>query len=682
MPRIPQYGSPTVGPVQTTSARFRPADNNGGAAGAVARGLQKMGQVGADAAQVQAKIEDDLARTNADNLYLSASTAANGAVNDLKTKMGKGALDHRPIAGKAVEDALASTLAQADQRTRRYLEPQLARLRMSADNEMSSYAIQQSRVYQQETGKAKVENAFQMAVSSDDPAKRAGFIQEIRDQTRVNLDLAGLTDPDIVEAEERKAVSGAHAAVAQRYMSANDFDMADAYYQANKGDMTVGDQASLSASLAAPMLKRWAEQKFTALTALPSVDAEPGKGGSGNPVADGGAAIKALFPGVAITSTYRAPDHPLSKANPKSWHTKSHAAVDIKPIAGMTFDQYVKQVEGAGYTVLEAINEVGAGRSKHATGDHWHIVLGKGGGSGQAPGARRWDLEAVTQGIYSQAEKEGWSIEQRDAVLDVAKDRISLDEQMKRRNEEDADRSASEWVLKQGAGFTDISQMPPSIRNALSPDAARSYIGVAKSNAKPVEPPANSRSAMELHVIQQGMPDAFLKLNLGKYVGKITSAELDSAVTDQARLRGPGGDKVIQTRSAISTAIGVYTDRDPAMAKLLDKKDRPESFARVSKDMEQYLVSITGGKREPTGQEMDAAWKRAIMPVAVSSSSMFGGGSSQVPRFQAGDRYQVAVPIVVRERIIREWRDAHGGEMPPNGVIGDLYIQGKGKLWE
>ncbi|KAK0358769.1 hypothetical protein LTR94_034046, partial [Friedmanniomyces endolithicus] len=140
-------------------------------------------------------------------------------------------------------------------------------------------------------------------------------------------------------------------------MSNKDFEMADAYRLANLKDMTVGDQASLTASLAAPMLKRWAEQKFTALTTLPSIGADPGKGGSGNPVADGGAAIKSLFPGVSITSTYRAPDHPLSKANPKSWHTKSHAAVDIKPIAGMTFDQYVKQVEGAGYNVLEAINE-------------------------------------------------------------------------------------------------------------------------------------------------------------------------------------------------------------------------------------------------------------------------------------------------------------------------------------
>lgn len=663
MPRIPQYGSPTVGPVQTTSARFRPADNNGGAASAVARGLQRMGQVGTDAAQVQAKIEDDLARTNADNLFLTASTAANGAVNDLKSKMGKGALDHRPIAGKAVEDALASTLAQADQRTRRYLEPQLARLRASADAEMSGYAVQQSRVYQQETGKAKVENAIQMAVSSDDPAKRAGFIQEIRDQTRANLDLAGLTDPEIVEAEERKAVSGAHAAVAQRYMSAKDFDMADAYYQANKSSMTVGDQASLSASLAAPMLKRWAEQKFTALTALPSVGAEPGKGGSGNPVADGGAAIKALFPGVAITSTYRAPDHPLSKANPKSWHTKSHAAVDIKPIAGMTFDQYVKQVEGAGYTVLEAINEVGGGRSKHATGDHWHIVLGKGGGSGQAPGARRWDLEAVTQGIYSQAEKEGWSIEQRDAVLDVAKDRISLDEQMKRRNEEDADRSASEWVLKQGAGFTDISQMPASIRNALSPDAARSYIGVAKSNAKPAEPPANGAKATELEIMRWREPERFKKEPLGKWAGTVTRAELQGLMVEQAKMNA--GDPNAPIREMVSSTISTYDTPDMGFG---DKKTGAQKRVRVQKIMEHDLLGNTGNKRKPTEAELYQAFINATKQVTIPHTGMFGGIRDKTFR-----RYEIEIdniPPNVRWQIEDAYKRKYGvTDVPPEAVV-------------
>jgi hypothetical protein len=634
-----------------------------------------MGQVGADVAQVQAKIEDDLARTNADNLFLSASTAANSAVTDLKSRMGKGALDHRPLAGKAVEEALSSTLAQADPRTRRYLEPQLARLRMSAENEMSGYAVQQNRVYQQETGKAKVENAFQMAVAADDPVRRNEYIQQIRDQTRTNLELAGLGDPDILDAEQRKAVSGAHAAIAGRYMSAKDFDMADAYYQANRGDMTVGDQASLAAALAAPMQKRWAETQFAAIAALPSIGAEPGKGGSGNPVADGGAAIKALFPGASITSTYRAPDHPLSKANPKSWHTKSHAAVDVKPIAGMTFDQYVQQVEGAGYTVLEAINEVGAGRSKHATGDHWHIVLGKGGG-GSPPSARRWDLESTTQAIYSRAEKEGWSLEQRDAVLDVAKDRISLDEQMKRRNEDDADRSASEWVLKQGGGFTDMSQMPAGIRNALSPDAARSYIGVAKSNAKPVEVKANGPRATNLELMRVEDPDEFAKTPLGKFASELTPAELQGLLIEQAKIKK--GDPEKSIRSKVASTISTFGVDDGLAGQDDSKGTKRQKRVAVQKIMEGELSALTGGKRNPTDDELYRAYQSATRDVTFKTVGFFGGsGEKTKRRFELGAD---DVPPDRRLKIIAGYRQTYGRE-PTDDQIGEIFRNGKGRFW-
>lgn len=41
----------------------------------------------------------------------------------------------------------------------------------------------------------------------------------------------------------------------------------------------------------------------------------------------------------------------------------------------MRFGEYVKRYKDAGYTILESKNEVDKGRSRHATGDHWHIVL-------------------------------------------------------------------------------------------------------------------------------------------------------------------------------------------------------------------------------------------------------------------------------------------------------------------
>ncbi len=686
MPRISTYGAPAVAPVQSTNARFRAADNDGGAAGAIGRGLQQVGAAGADYVHAQFQIEEKLAKTNSDNLELNAGSSVNGTVADFKTKAGKLALDARPGVEKSIDEALKGVLAQADPRTKRYLEPQLARMRSAALNDVASYAVGQTKIYDQETGKAKFSNLLEGAVASDDPAKRSEFIANAKAQARENAIMAGLGGDEILAKVERDAMSTAHVAVVKRYMADKDYEMADAYKQAHSGQFNAGDEAEISADLAAPLLKRWASQKVDSLAMLPPIVGQPGKGvatAAGTPVTNGGEAIKALFPQAVVTSTYRAADHPLSKANPKSWHTKSHAAVDVKPIAGMSFAQYVKGVEGAGYTVLEARDEVGAGRSAHATGDHWHVVLGEGGG-GTVPAARRWDMQALTQRIFAVSEREGWSIEQRDAALSEAKERVSLDETLKARQEDDAKDAALRWVLTKGDSFTDISQMPSGIRDNLPPEAALQFANAAKSNGTSAAPKANSRDAMRLHAIQHGTPDKFLNADLGEFVGKVTPAELDAAVTDQARMRGPGGDRMLQTRSAISTSIGYQTAFDPAMAKLLNAKENPENYARVARDMEGFIKSITAGKREPTAQEIDAAWKRAIMPVAVPNSSRYGQEVETKPRFAAGGRYQVAVPIVTRERIIKEWRDAHNGEMPPDGVIGDIYVQNKGKpeYWE
>lgn len=94
------------------------------------------------------------------------------------------------------------------------------------------------------------------------------------------------------------------------------------------------------------------------------------------PVSNGVSALSDLLPGARVTSGYRSPSHPLSRANPNSWHTRSHGAVDIAPIPGMTFEQAKARLSSR-YGLIEALNETGKGRSRHATGDHWHFVLGE-----------------------------------------------------------------------------------------------------------------------------------------------------------------------------------------------------------------------------------------------------------------------------------------------------------------
>jgi hypothetical protein len=85
--------------------------------------------------------------------------------------------------------------------------------------------------------------------------------------------------------------------------------------------------------------------------------------------------IESLFPGVEVTSDNRAPNSALGRANPSSYHNTTDGAVDVRPIPGMTFDEFVAQVEAAGYNVVEKRDEV-TNPSGHATGPHWHIVIG------------------------------------------------------------------------------------------------------------------------------------------------------------------------------------------------------------------------------------------------------------------------------------------------------------------
>lgn len=88
------------------------------------------------------------------------------------------------------------------------------------------------------------------------------------------------------------------------------------------------------------------------------------------------AVATSLFPGIHITENRRDPNSKLGRENPDSWHNKSSAAIDVRPIKDLTFEQYVKRYEDAGYPIIEKIDEV-KHPSKHATGPHWHVVLGE-----------------------------------------------------------------------------------------------------------------------------------------------------------------------------------------------------------------------------------------------------------------------------------------------------------------
>lgn len=132
--------------------------------------------------------------------------------------------------------------------------------------------------------------------------------------------------------------------------------------------------------------------------------------------------VKSLFPTARITSTKRSPTSRLGMANPRSYHNIGRA-IDIAPIPGVKFKDYMNSVSNAfkdaGIEIVEAIEEVGKGRSKHATGDHWHIAYSAPkkaakapekapeaapkvkAPEGKAPEAPDFDMEAETESNFA-----------------------------------------------------------------------------------------------------------------------------------------------------------------------------------------------------------------------------------------------------------------------------------------
>ena len=105
------------------------------------------------------------------------------------------------------------------------------------------------------------------------------------------------------------------------------------------------------------------------------------------PVGDAATIARQIFPNVQITQNRRDPNSALGRANPGSYHNSTGAAIDARRIPGMTFNQYVQRYRDAGYEILEARDEY-VNPSPHATGGHWHVVLGQRSGGNASNGGR------------------------------------------------------------------------------------------------------------------------------------------------------------------------------------------------------------------------------------------------------------------------------------------------------
>lgn len=100
---------------------------------------------------------------------------------------------------------------------------------------------------------------------------------------------------------------------------------------------------------------------------------------------DARAAFTSLYPKFSdyVTSQERSSTDPLSRKNPGSYHVDEPNAIDVRPIPGVRFSDFVKSFETSGHKIVESRDEQ-ANPMPWTTGPNWHIVL-SGGPDHKAP---------------------------------------------------------------------------------------------------------------------------------------------------------------------------------------------------------------------------------------------------------------------------------------------------------
>ena len=209
-------------------------------------------------------------------------------------------------------------------------------------------------------------------------------------------------------------------------------------------------------------------------------------------------------------------------------------------------------------------------------------------------------------------------------------------------------------------------------RDSLAPDALRSYIGVAKSNAKPAEVKANGSIATTLELQRILDPEGFAKQSLGKYVGQVTPAEMQGLLKEQARI--VAGDPDADIRGKVSSTISTFGVEAGLTG---DKEDDKRKRVNVQKIMEAEIKALTDGKRKPTEGELYQSFLSATKEVTFKTVGFFGAGEKTKPRFELGIG---DVPEDRKWKIVKAYRDTYGRE-PTDEQVAEIFRNGKGRYW-
>jgi hypothetical protein len=277
---------------------------------------------------------------------------------------------------------------------------------------------------------------------------------------------------------------------------------------------------------------------------------------------------------------------------------------------------------------------------------------------------------------YAAVDAMNLSFDEKKATMAALDRRMSRDDRIVTQTQNDAYDQALTMSNQIGTKFTSLNQLPPNVRQNLSPEHVASLTKLAESNATPAPIPANGDTMITLH--QQAVldPDKFAKTDLRVYRPNMTPGEYSELTQLQTKQIAKPNDPDVVSHQRIWRQVEFY-GRDIGIDMGVQKKDeKPEAFKARRQDgqnlfnvMDNTLSAITDRKRQPTDDEIKKAYDNAIMTKA-------GPNNEAIPRFRmvGAPTNSVAIPQAVHDDLRNRRRAA--GLPYDDQSIARMYIKG------
>lgn len=721
MPRVVAYQPNQIAPAQPVQARLRPANNNGGALGGFAQGLQDTGRTLDVVAQQNAQNEDTLNEASVrvlDNSFADHVRQALYTGDDaLFTKQGFDAGTARPQVEKGLQDYQAQLLSSVkNDAQRRMLAPLLDNRLSTARESISQYVIGQTRDEDNRQSVARTTGFQQDAVlSADDPAKFGEQVDAGVAEINARAQKQGWSaDRTAIEVEQFR--SDTNAAVVQSRLARGDIDGANKWLTDHRGQINWKTQMQLDAALKDPLQRRQASgdadtimgtftpQGAQTTPSTNNFDAIVHIESRGRQLDDKGEPLTSPKGAIGIAQIMPSTGPEAAKLAGVAWDPvrfRTDAAYNAQ-LGQAYFDMLCRKYGNP--VMAAAAYNCGPGRMDQAIaagGSDWlshvppetkkYVAKFQASSSATATQApQQLDLNQLLAQVDATAKREGWSFERTEAAKTEIERRVSLNSRLLSQQQAQAYDRALTKADSLGASFTDVSQLGPDFQQ-MAPEQQHTLIERAKANVKGEAPKANGDTYLSLHLMAAYDPDRFAQIDLRGFRQSVTPAEFDSLAQDQAKMRrAPTNGYLANDRAKIDTAIRLYgADVGIGNIGAIDSKTgqrkNAEQYLKIVNTMQAYLARATdNGNRQPTDDDFKRAFDDATMQVVLHNSGWFGG-DKMVRRYDltAGESIGVPVPKDIAARIVTAYQQAGRG-VPPPDEIGRIYLRNKGRpgFWD